>query len=76
MPFDGEPISGANGHKFWPGEKYKGYWIVPHEYPDGERSYLVGDPKKKAWIYENTRMEDCGAFIDVQVLAKKYRRRK
>lgn len=67
--FDGEPKI-VNGHKFWKPTDYKGYIIQPYESPDGNRTFLVGDGKQ--WVYDSKKLEDCGAYIDMLVIADKY----
>lgn len=74
MTFDGEPEIVHGQHKYWKPMGYKGYFIVPYEAPDGDRSFMVGDGKQ--WIYQSKKLEDCGAHIDMLVIADEFNKNK
>lgn len=75
MTFDGEPEIVNGQHKYWKPMVYKGYPIVPYEGPVG-RMFLVANPKERQWVYSSEKLEDCGAHIDMLVLADKFNKNK
>lgn len=75
MMFDGEPEFVNGQHKYWKPMKHKGYAIVPYEGPVG-RMFLVANLKERQWIYSSEKLEDCGAHIDMLVIADKFNKNK
>ena len=75
MTFGGEPEIVNGGHKYWKPMEYKGYAIVPYDGPVG-RMFLVANPKERQWVYSSKKLEDCGAHIDMLVIADKFNKNK
>lgn len=75
MMFDDEPEIVHGQHKYWKPMEYKGYFIVPYEGPVG-RVFLVTSSKEQQWVYASEKLEDCGAHIDMLVIADEFNKNK